>query len=778
MANCSQRMTPRRLSFSLEDFPKMEGGRLDLNLNTTGDIHQPENESMPLSTPQTTEMQNTKELNLLENFETPAITSGGTGNVTHTTIPTTVLNSIILNEQSLANLVANLKAQTRTEEAGKGGGIAGHGRSHATAIVFREPEVRESGFFHNRPLYVEAKIKGVKIRRALVDNGSSVNILPTHLFRMLNIPKHRMRISDITLNTFHGKPVETKGCVSAVLEVGPIRTVNVFQVVDGDPNYHLLLGRPWIHLHQCIPSTLHLCIKSNFKGKQIQIPGVIDPFEASEAHLINASLFDEVAPPGSGRIIREHYVTLNPSKRPQNRGSFPHPIPTHKRKSENGVEREYLPNGEHTEEAIAASGKDAPPELQDTPKQQEEKLEEIDISEHPEKKRPLFIGKDLKKSEKERRMSRWELMVSEYDLRIVHSDKLKSQALVDMMALSPGGNKDEVIDEVRGEMPEVNVCKEEEKAWWTLKFDGSPTNPDGGTGEQRNKKWRGGNHCVSKIKATKHDGVSRRGNENRLEAFGDRAIEAKGIAQNGKRVPPNTGEGELFKSALTGEVLRCVAGEHTRGILEEEVHQGVCGRHQGGLSLWVEILRKVYYWPSMKEDAIEFAKKCVQCQKQDAPWDWSKYLPLALWAYRTTQHGSTKATPFSLVYEAEASPTSRSDDTLRTTDFGGCSPREAFAVLVEEDREKASEELMRHHSGLSLAYEKLVKPRMFHEGELVLKATDAVMRKQHTSKWTPNWEGPYIIKEAHASGYCTLLDPEDQRIIGPINFKYVKKYYA
>ncbi|KAJ1423465.1 hypothetical protein SESBI_12403 [Sesbania bispinosa] len=72
----------------------------------------------------------------------------------------------------------------------------------------------------------------------------------------------------------------------------------------------------------------------------------------------------------------------------------------------------------------------------------------------------------------------------------------------------------------------------------------------------------------------------------------------------------------------------------------------------------------------------------------------------------------------------------------------------------------------------------MVKPRMFCEGEMVLKATEAVMRKQHVSKWAPNWEGPYIVQESHDNGYCTLLDPEDQRVIGPINFKYVKKYYV
>ncbi|XP_016200302.1 uncharacterized protein LOC107641320 [Arachis ipaensis] len=34
--------------------------------------------------------------------------------------------------------------------------------------------------------------------------------------------------------------------------------------------------------------------------------------------------------------------------------------------------------------------------------------------------------------------------------------------------------------------------------------------------------------------------------------------------------------------------------------------------------------------------------------------DWSEYRPLALWIYRTTRHGTTGVTPFSLVYGVEA----------------------------------------------------------------------------------------------------------------------------
>ncbi|KAJ1400903.1 Aspartic peptidase domain superfamily [Sesbania bispinosa] len=215
-------------------------------------------------------------------------------------------------------------------------------RSHATTILFREPSFQGAKFCHNRPLYVEACVEGIRVRHALVDNGSGVNIMATQLFRLLNIPKQRVHTSNITLNTFQGEPVESKGCVNAVLEVGPIKTVNMFQVVDGDPNYHLLLGRPWIHLHQCVPSTLHRRVKSNFRGKEIEIPGVAAPFEASEAHLIDVSLFDEWAPPGNGHIGSEPRIVLDQGRA--------HPLTTVVKRSrgrnESGVEKKYFPNGQ------------------------------------------------------------------------------------------------------------------------------------------------------------------------------------------------------------------------------------------------------------------------------------------------------------------------------------------------------------------------------------------------------------------------------------------------
>ncbi|RYR53575.1 hypothetical protein Ahy_A06g028757 [Arachis hypogaea] len=83
-----------------------------------------------------------------------------------------------------------------------------------------------------------------------------------------------------------------------------------------------------------------------------------------------------------------------------------------------------------------------------------------------------------------------------------------------------------------------------------------------------------------------------------------------------------------------------------------------------------------------------------------------------------------------------------------------------------------------YHRRLALAYDKHVWPRVFLEGELVLKSVDIVIRKMSVLKWAPKWEGPYIVSEVHPNEHYILLDPDHGTTTGSINFKYVKKYYT
>lgn len=72
-------------------------------------------------------------------------------------------------------------------------------------------------------------------------------------------------------------------------------------------------------------------------------------------------------------------------------------------------------------------------------------------------------------------------------------------------------------------------------------------------------------------------------------------------------------ENELYRRSLDGFLLRCLAKEEAQHALQE-VHAGVCGAHQTGAKLHMQLKRLGYYWPTMIADSRDFAKKCKVCQ--------------------------------------------------------------------------------------------------------------------------------------------------------------------
>ncbi|KAJ0930062.1 putative integrase, catalytic core, ribonuclease H-like superfamily, integrase zinc-binding protein [Helianthus annuus] len=70
----------------------------------------------------------------------------------------------------------------------------------------------------------------------------------------------------------------------------------------------------------------------------------------------------------------------------------------------------------------------------------------------------------------------------------------------------------------------------------------------------------------------------------------------------------------LYKRSLAGPYLRCIEDPEIQEVLRD-FHEGDCGNHTGGRALFSRILRTGYYWPTMKRDAVEYAKKCDPCQR-------------------------------------------------------------------------------------------------------------------------------------------------------------------
>ncbi|KAL0447794.1 UNVERIFIED_CONTAM: hypothetical protein Slati_1907300 [Sesamum latifolium] len=235
----------------------------------------------------------------------------------------------------------------------------------------------------------------------------------------------------------------------------------------------------------------------------------------------------------------------------------------------------------------------------------------------------------------------------------------------------------------------------------------------------------------------------------------------------------------LYKKSYTHPLLRCLSTKEGIHILQE-IHSGCCGAHVGTRILANKALRAEYFWPTMKQDAIQIwgmdivgpfllaaGQRKFLLVAIDYFTKWVEAEPLAritegevmkfIWKnivcrfgipreiisdnghqfqdrriqewcqglhIRTTPRGSTGESPFSLVYGIEAIiPAELGIPSHRVMNFSEkCNEnllRENLD-LIEKLRENAFLRMQRCKNIMISSYNKRVKPRGFQVGDLVL----------------------------------------------------------
>ncbi|KAG8493230.1 hypothetical protein CXB51_010553 [Gossypium anomalum] len=192
------------------------------------------------------------------------------------------------------------------------------------------------------------------------------------------------------------------------------------------------------------------------------------------------------------------------------------------------------------------------------------------------------------------------------------------------------------------------------------------------------------------------------------------------------------------------------------------------------------------YRPKMNgadETANKNIKKIVGKMTETSK-DWHEKLPFALYAYRTSVRTSTGATPFSLVYGMEAVlpieveiPSLRVLSEVKLDEAEWIQSRYDQLNLIEEKRLRAIRHGQMYQKRMMRAYNKKVHPREFREGDLVLKKILPI-QKDFRVKWTPNWEGPCVVKKAFSGGALILAEMDGKTLPNPVNSDSVKKYFA
>ncbi|RDX93904.1 Gypsy retrotransposon integrase-like protein 1, partial [Mucuna pruriens] len=72
--------------------------------------------------------------------------------------------------------------------------------------------------------------------------------------------------------------------------------------------------------------------------------------------------------------------------------------------------------------------------------------------------------------------------------------------------------------------------------------------------------------------------------------------------------------GEMYKRGFSFPLLRCIKGKKAHYVIKE-VHGGLCGSHIGGQALASKNARAGYYWLTLKEDCMDYVRRCDKCQR-------------------------------------------------------------------------------------------------------------------------------------------------------------------
>src|SRR5436853_6580660 len=147
---------------------------------------------------------------------------------------------------------------------------------------------------HDRPLYFTGYIGSTIITRIQVDQGSALSIMPRRILSFLGIPQYRLSTTNTVIAGFNALSSTPVGKIRLKCQIGDLKTEVTCYVINADPSYNLLLGRPWLHRNRLIPASLHQVIKYiDEDGQQRALVADSNPFKGMENYCTDALHYQE-----------------------------------------------------------------------------------------------------------------------------------------------------------------------------------------------------------------------------------------------------------------------------------------------------------------------------------------------------------------------------------------------------------------------------------------------------------------------------------------------------
>ena len=170
----------------------------------------------------------------------------------------------------------------------------------------------------------------------------------------------------------------------------------------------------------------------------------------------------------------------------------------------------------------------------------------------------------------------------------------------------------------------------------------------------------------------------------------------------------------------------------------------------------IKILNSTPYY-AQANGQVESTNKIIKSNLRKVvnnnPSNWDELLSEVLWAYQTSKRLSINTTPFSLVYGHDVVlPVEVTVQSFRVVKQNQLTHTDYENAMMAEidDLDKAQvvalNSIILQKQKVIKSYNRRVRPKTFAIGDLVWKVILPLGTKDpYLGKWSPNWEGPYLV---------------------------------
>ena len=173
--------------------------------------------------------------------------------------------------QNLVDLLNQIQDPTTTTSQDLNAMIGSISRE--LTISYSDKDLTKKGKHHNDPLHITVDAKGKRIPMVLIDDGSSLNMFPLKTASCLGLSIEDFVPTNRHVRAYDNSRREVLGTITLELTIGPMIKKVEFQVLNVASCFNMLIGRPWIHDIEVVPSSLYQKVRFPHEGAIVAIYG-------------------------------------------------------------------------------------------------------------------------------------------------------------------------------------------------------------------------------------------------------------------------------------------------------------------------------------------------------------------------------------------------------------------------------------------------------------------------------------------------------------------------